>query len=730
MYSVTLSFGSRRAGALAVLVHLLLGPSAFAQPSASATIAVTVTSDGAPVPHAEVRAGDALVITDDQGRATVDVAAGIIVLDVQRFGFDGTRMELTLAAGEHRELAVTLEPRSEVEEDVVVTATRTNTRVQDSPVRIETLDREEIEEKLLMTPGDIAMLMNETGGLRVQVTSPSLGAANVRVQGLQGRYTQILADGLPLYGGQTGGLGLLQIPPMDLGQVEVLKGAASAFYGPSALGGVVNLVSRRPPRDEHEREVLLNQTTRGGTDAVLWLAGPMGGSRWGYTLLGGAHRQTQHDIDGDGWADMPGYQRGVLRPRFFWDNRAGRSLFVTTGVMLEDREGGTLDGGTLPTGQPYPEQLRTRRFDAGVTGRFLLPNSTVLSVRGSAMTQSHRHVFGSVLERDRHQTWFGEASLTGARARHTWVIGAAGQLDAYHARDVAGFDYNYASPAVFVQDDYALRPNVVLSGSARLDWHNEFGWFFNPRVSALLRAATGWTTRVSYGTGYFAPTPFTDDTEAVGLSRVLPLAGVAVERGQSASFDVGRRVGLLEVNATLFASRISDPLHSVAEGDHIRLVNADHPTTAWGTDVVVRARWRLLAATTTYTFTDASDVEPDVGARRAVPLTPRHAAGLVVAVEREGRGRVGFEAYYTGRQRLDDNPFRDTSAPFAYIGALAERRFGRLRVFINFENLTDVRQTRFDPLVRPTPGLGGRWTVDAWAPLEGRTVNGGVRLAF
>jgi len=112
-------------------------------------------------------------------------------------------------------------------EDIVVQATRTGRRVQDEPIRVEVLDREEIEEKILMQPGNIAMLVSETPGIRVQVTSPALGAANVRVQGLKGRYTQILADGLPLYGGQTPSIGLLQIPPTDLGQVEIIKVAAS-----------------------------------------------------------------------------------------------------------------------------------------------------------------------------------------------------------------------------------------------------------------------------------------------------------------------------------------------------------------------------------------------------------------------------------------------------------------------------------------------------------------------
>ena len=141
---------------------------------------------------------------------------------------------------------VELEAQPTLEETVtVVASTRTDKRLEDQPMRVEVLAREEIEEKMLMTPGDIVMMLNEMGGMRVQATSPSLGAASVRIQGMRGRYTRVLSDGLPLFG-EVGGLGLLQIPPMDLGQVEVIKGVASALYGAGAMGGVVNLLSRRP----------------------------------------------------------------------------------------------------------------------------------------------------------------------------------------------------------------------------------------------------------------------------------------------------------------------------------------------------------------------------------------------------------------------------------------------------------------------------------------------------
>src|SRR5687768_15169622 len=99
----------------------------------------------------------------------------------------------------------------EVKEEVTVSATRTDRRLQDEPLRVEVIDREEIEEKALMTPGSVAMLLGETTGLRVQTVAPLLGAATVRIQGLRGRYSQMLADGLPLYGAGGDSFSMLQI---------------------------------------------------------------------------------------------------------------------------------------------------------------------------------------------------------------------------------------------------------------------------------------------------------------------------------------------------------------------------------------------------------------------------------------------------------------------------------------------------------------------------------------
>ena len=91
--------------------------------------------------------------------------------------------------------------------------------------------------------------------------------------------------------------------------------------------------------------------------------------------------------------------------------------------------------------------------------------------------------------------------------------------------------------------------------------------------------------------------------------------------------------------------------------------------------------------------------------------------------------RIGVEAFYTRRQALAEDPYRSVSRAYVLVGLLLERRIGPCLLFVNGENLFDVRQTRFDPLLLPHQGPGGRWTTDLWAPLDGRVLNLGIRIA-
>jgi iron complex outermembrane receptor protein len=620
------------------------------------------------------------------------------------------------------------EAAEEEEEDIVVQATRSGRRVQDEPIRVEVINREEIEEKLLMRPGNIAMLVNETGGVRVQVTSPALGAANIRIQGMTGRYTQLLADGLPLYGGQASSLGLLQIPPTDLGQVEVIKGAASALYGPSALGGVINLVSRRPG-DEPQAELLLNATSRSGQDVTGYASAPVGGG-WSSSVTGGFHRQTRHDLDEDGWLDIPGYERWTIRPRLFWEGDGGASAFITVGAMTEERRGGTLPGRTTPDGRPFPQAQDTERFDAGLVAQMPVEGLGTVHLRASGMSQDHRHLFGDVVEDDRHGTFFAEASVAGRAAATAWVGGVVFQKDGFRSETFPAFDYEYRVPGLFAQVEHEVRGHLTLAGSARLDFHSEYGTRLSPRLSMLYKPGP-WTLRASVGRGFYAPTPFVEEIEAAGLSRLDPLSGLRAETAETGSLDLGYARGRIEATASLFASNIGNATRLEAVGaERVRLVNVPGQTRIRGSELLLRYRLRPFTVTGSYVFVDASEPERSGPGRRTVPLTPRHTAGVVAMWEEHGKGRLGIEAYYTGRQQLEDNPYRMVSRPYVELGFLGEVVLGKASLFVNAENILGVRQTRFDPLLLPRRAPDGRWTVDVWAPTDGFAVNGGIRLRF
>jgi len=396
--------------------------------------------------------------------------------------------------------------------------------------------------------------------------------------------------------------------------------------------------------------------------------------------------------------------------------------------MTEDRVGGTLPGRTVPDGTSFPQKQDTERYDAGLVAERPIEDFGSLHLRASAMRQDHLHRFGAVVEDDRHTSLFAEASVSGGEGGTSWVGGIAFQSDGFQSETFSAFDYTYDVPGLFAQIEQEATPYLTLAASARIDFHDEFGTQLSPRLSALYRPGN-WTVRGSLGGGFFAPTPFVDEIEAAGLSRLQPLGDLEAETARTASLDIGYADGPWETNVTLFGAEIENATRLEEIGPQlVRMVNVDGLTRTRGTELLLRYRQDGFTVTGSYVFVDATEPDRAGSDRRRVPLTPRHTAGLVGMWEELGKGRIGIEAYYTGRQALEDNPYRTRSRPYVHLGLLGEIVLGRISLFANAENLLNVRQSRYDPLLLPRRAPSGQWTVDAWAPLEGFILNGGVRL--
>jgi len=193
-------------------------------------------------------------------------------------------------------LTVLLQRKEGVLEDVTISTTRTNQRIENSPLKVEVLGKEEMDEENAIRPANIMSLIGDISGIQIQQSSAVLGNANVRIQGLEGRYTQVLRDGMPLFEGFSGNFGLLTIPPLDLKQIELVKGSASTLYGGGAIGGLINLISKRPTA-KGEAILTLNQTTLKESDVNAYVSKRY--KNIGYSFFGGYTHQNFVDVNKD-----------------------------------------------------------------------------------------------------------------------------------------------------------------------------------------------------------------------------------------------------------------------------------------------------------------------------------------------------------------------------------------------------------------------------------------------
>ena len=714
---------------LAVLASFA-SPATAQQPD-SGVVVVTVRESMGMLDGFLLRSEGRSATTDASGRARLVLPAGRRTLALTRIGFVPKRVNVVVIADSA--VAVTIDVAMEdhmaAMEEVTISATRTERLAGQTPLRVEVLDEMEVDENTLMAPSGITMLLNETPGLRVQSASPTLGTGSVRILGLPGQYTSMLADGLPLYGGAASALGPLDVSPVDLKRVEVIKGAASALYGGQALGGVINLISKPPTG---QSEALLNRRTMGVTDAATWLSRRLS-EHSGTSLLVSATQQEAADPDGDGWGDQARARRWGVRPRFSFADSTGRSLYLTAGYGYDDRQGGTLGNAVTPGGSPFREELTGQRADAGLTVRLPTRDSAHLAARLALSTNGRERIFGSgPVEKDRISTGFAELTHTTKGKRGVLVLGAAIQGDAYDNELNAAFDHDWVTPGLFVTADRDIGP-ITVSASARADRHAAAGTQVTERLALLVRPAEEWSVRIGGGTGFAAPSSMTEEVEAIGLRNIQPSA-LGPERSVGGMVDLNGHALGAELLLTGYTSSIRNAIQLVDVGDPARsgvLRNAAGPTRVGGVEGA--AIWRFLGDNKfLLTYGHARGTRPDAetGVREPMPLLNRHRAGVDLMLEKPGVYLVGIEGIYYGRQMLDDNPYRSESKPYLYTMAIARRQFGGLEVVANFENLLNVRMTDYHPLIRPAPHVGGRWTTDAWAPLEGFMANVALRYRW
>ena len=664
------------------------------------------------------------------------ILPGEYVVRASCIGYAAREFSIRLRAGESLIVELLLLPEHIEEEEVVVTATRTVRHIADVPLRVEAIPEEEVEEKLLMTPSNVAMLLNESTGMRVQTTSAASNTANLRIQGLNGRYTQILTDGIPNFGGLSAGFGLTQILPLNLRQVEVIKGASSSLYGPDAISGVVNFLTKIPG-GHPELNAIANATTQKGADLAAFYA--TGSEQLGLTVLASRNIQSQFDVDHDNFGDVAGYERSTLVPKVFLALSDAVSLRATAGVLSEERHGGAMNApeSAISTGSPYLEDIDTRRFDFASQLDWTVSGEDGAIVKLAGMNLQRDAWYGGSPFNARQAIFYADAQYSFTMNSHNVLVGSAFNYDHFEDRTPQvgpARSYRYAVPAVFAQDEIIFSGNWSALASGRLDFHNVFGTFFTPRASLMFRPTPALTMRIGGGSGFKSPTIFIEEAEQVGFRNVRPLENVQAEVAGSGSFDINWKgvVGPMgaSFNVAFYISSLSHALladRDSLEIDVVYLRNATGATLTRGGECSAKFTYDDFKLSVGYTYILAK--QSNDGVTYELELNPRHSLGAVLMWENSRDAlKIGLENYWTGSQRLERNPYREYSPAYWVTGLIAEKGFGHFRVFLNLENIFDTRQTRYEPIYVGDLQQGTVRTLPIYAPLEGRVINGGIRF--
>ncbi|MBO9731975.1 MAG: TonB-dependent receptor [Chitinophaga sp.] len=615
--------------------------------------------------------------------------------------------------------------------EVIITSTRNNSRIEDLPMKVEVMGKEEMIEESGIKPGNVASILGDLSVIHIQNTSAVSGNNAIRMQGLDGKYTQLLRDGVPVYEGLSGNFGVLAIPPLDLKQIEIIKGSVSTLYGGGAIAGIINFVAKTPG-SKPELTILANQTTLKETNVNAFYSERYG--KTGLTLFAGVTTQNPVDVNKDGFSDVPRLRQYLLHPRFFWYINPLTTLVAGYTGTIEKREGGDMQvlEHQADNIHQYTEVNNTDRHsvDLQFTRKNLGGGTLAVKAVGSFFhLQNDQGTFALL---GNQTSTYAEASYNKKSGKHDWVAGLNNTGEIY--RRATGDstllgNYTYNTMGAFIQDGYHITDQLLAEAGLRADYHNVFGWYVLPRLAFMYKPIEDLSIRLSAGTGYKSPAIFTSQTQTIGYRNLLPLsAGIRSERSQGINFDGNYRTSLGKVEMTLnqafYYTHIKDPILPVASTSHagmLMLENMPYAVNSLGTDTYLRFALDHLELYLGYNHTVSR--YNNTGSVN-IPYAPQDKFASTLAYEIEGKWRFGIENSWIGNQYDYNN---QKTPNYWFWAAMISRQFGEhITVVLNGENIFDARQGKNTPLF--TGPVSNPNFANLWGPIDGRTINLSVKF--
>jgi outer membrane receptor for ferrienterochelin and colicins len=714
---ISISVPAQEATTSKNLIRVLIKNDETKQPVAGATVTIKETQITA--------------TTDANGKAELtNISDGEQTLEVFSAGFETKELKFTFPLADQSEKEILIKVSFEAGE-VTISTTRTGREIEDTATRVEAIDEEEVDEKSSMRSANVSMILNESTGIKVQQTSATSQTQSIRIQGLDGRYTQILKDGFPAFGGFSGSLTLLDIPPLDLKQVEIIKGPSSTFYGGGAIAGVVNFVSREP-EEKMVTSMIFNQTSALGTDFSIFNSRKF--ERLGYTFLGSVNYQKEYDVDEDSFTELPGTNSFNLNPRIFFYPDDETRLMIGNSTTYQNRQGGDafVIRGQEDALHQYFENNKSFRNIITIQFDKVFENGRHIVAKQSLAFFNREIEIPNYLFKGEQFNSYTDISYFHPVKNHSLVFGFNAVYDQFRDKSIVTAlnrrDEIRTTFGGYVQDSFDVTKKLSIEAGFRLDAVKDYGTFALPRISVLYKFTDKLSTRATFGLGYKTPSIFTEEAETLLFENVLPIGNtLEAEKSMGGTFDVNYRNTNGEkfsysINQMFFYTEIKDPLVLIPNlNGTYRFANSNQKVKSSGFETNVRASYEIVKLFAGYTFTNAK--AGYLTGNQILPLTPKSKINSSLLFEKESDFKAGIEAYYTSSQVLSN---RSRTKPYWVLGIFGEKTFGKYSVFFNAENITDTRQSRFGQVVFPP--FSNPTFAEIYTHTEGRVFNGGIKI--
>ena len=616
-----------------------------------------------------------------------------------------------------------------IDEVIIVASSRTQQKIENSPQKIEILGKEEMQEESGIKPAGIASILGDISGVQIQQTSAISGNSNVRIQGLDGRYTQILKDGIPLFDGFSGGLGVLNIPPLDLQQVELIKGSASTLYGGGAIGGLVNIISRKPTTKQ-ELTALANYSTLSEKNLNLFVSKKY--NFLGYTFFAGYTSQNAKDINKDGFSDVPEINSVVVHPKLFLYPSSNSTISLGWSGTFDKNLGGDMQviNGNSNVNHQYFEQNKTKRNSYELIFEQKFNDNSKLSLKNSISNFNRNFLSNNNLLKAKQTNYFSELSYIKNIQKSTLVIGTDVQGSKFSPKDYQFFQvpqFENNSFGIFIQNSIKFN-NTNIEAGIRQDFTNNYGNFFLPQIAVIHHFNERWAARAGIGLGYKVPNALSPSVYDYPIENILPIdiQNTIAEKsvGYNAEFNYKKKFGEdneIFINQAFFLTQINHPITgNINSEGNIYFQNENKPVISKGFDTYIKAtldEWELYLG---YTFTIAEN--KFLEKNQFIPLTPKHRFAMT-ALKEFNTWKAGIEASYTGKQHRLDYTFTPS---YLFMATMISKDVGKhFTLVLNCENLLDYRQSKKESLYFGS--ISNPTFYPLWSPIDGRVINLSVK---